>query len=103
MVLDGAMDTTAFLVYVAHFLVPTRRAGQIVVMNNLSAHHDTCVRELIEMAGCERWYVPAYSPDLSPIEEAFATFKTLLRRRRPAPKQHCSMPLLPPYSGEHNH
>lgn len=80
MVLDGAMDTAAFLVYVEHFLVPTLRAGQIVVLDNLSVHQHTRVRELVETAGCELWYLPAYSPDLSPIEEAFAKLKLLLRR-----------------------
>lgn len=80
MVLDGAMDTAAFLVYIEHFLVPTLRSGQIVVLDNLSAHQHTRVRELVEAVGCKLWYLPAYSPDLSPIEEAFAKFKTLLRR-----------------------
>jgi transposase len=79
-VLDGAMDTTAFLVYVEHFLVPTLYAGQSVVLDNLSAHQHTRVRQLVEMAGCELWYLPAYAPDLSPIEEAFAKLKLLLRR-----------------------
>ncbi len=79
MVLEGATDTAAFLVYVDHFLVPTLRSGQIVVLDNLRAHHHTRVRELIEAAGCELWYLPAYSPDLSPIEEAFAKLKQLLR------------------------
>lgn len=80
MVLDGATDTAAFLVYVEHYLVPTLRPGQIVVLDNLSAHHHTRVGELVERAGCAVWYLPAYSPDLSPIEEAFAKLKTLLRR-----------------------
>lgn len=80
MVLEGAMDAAAFLVYMEHFLVPTLRSGQIVVLDNLSAHQHIRVRELIEKAGCALWYLPAYSPDLSPIEEAFAKLKTLLRR-----------------------
>jgi transposase len=80
MVLDGATDTAAFLVYVEHFLVPTLRSGQIVVLDNLRAHHHSRVHELVEATGCTVWYLPAYSPDLSPIEEAFAKLKTLLRR-----------------------
>src|SRR3712207_5236417 len=80
MVLDGATDTAAFLVYVEHFLVPTLRPGQIVVLDHLSAHQHSRVRELVAPAGCAVWYLPASSPDLSPIEEAFAKLKTLLRR-----------------------
>lgn len=79
MVLTGATDTAAFLVYIEHVLVPTLRAGQIVVLDNLRAHHHSGVRELVEAAGCTLWYVPAYSPDLSPIEEAFAKLKQRLR------------------------
>ena len=80
MVLDGATDTLAFEVYVEHFLVPTLRPGQVVVLDKLSAHKGTRVRELVTGAGCELWYLPSYSPDLSPIEEAFSKLKTLLRR-----------------------
>jgi transposase len=79
MVLEGATDTAAFVVYVEHFLVPTLHAGQVVVLENLSAHQHTRVRELVEASGCELWYLPAYSPDLSPIEEACAKLKHLLR------------------------
>lgn len=80
MVLEGATDTVAFAVYVRQLLVPTVCAGQVVVLDNLSAHKNPQVRTLIEACGCEVWYVPAYAPDLSPIEEAFAKLKTLLRR-----------------------
>ena len=80
MVLDGATDTRAFEVYVEHFLVPTLRKGQVVVLENLSAHKGKRVRELIAGAGCELWDLPSYSPDLSPIEEAFSKLKELLRR-----------------------
>ena len=64
MVLDGATDTLAFEVYVEHFLVPTLRPGQVVVLDNLSAHEGTRVRELVTGAGCELWYLPSYSPGL---------------------------------------
>ena len=80
MVLEGATDTVAFEVYVRQFLVPTLRPGQVVVLDNLSAHKNPHVRTLIEACACEVWYLPAYSPDLSPIEEAFAKLKTLVRR-----------------------
>lgn len=80
MLLDGATDTAAFAVYVERFLVPALRPGQVVVLDNLSAHKSTRIQALIEAKGCELWYLPAYSPDLSPIEEAFAKLKQLLRR-----------------------
>lgn len=80
MVLEGATDAAAFEVYVRQFLVPTLRPGQVVVLDNLSAHKNPQVRTLIEACACEVWYLPAYAPDLSPIEEAFAKLKTLLRR-----------------------
>ncbi len=80
MVLDGAIDTAAFEAYVRQFLVPTLRPGQVVVLDNLSAHKSPRVRQWIEAGGCELWYLPSYSPDLSPIEEAFAKLKTLLRQ-----------------------
>lgn len=79
LVLAGAVATLAFDVYVEHFLAPTLCPGQIVVMDNLSAHKSARVRGLIEARGCTLWYLPSYSPDLSPIEEAFAKLKTLLR------------------------
>jgi transposase len=80
MVVDGATDTTAFEVYVEHFLVPTLTHGQVVVLDNLRAHKSARVQTLIAAAGCELWYLPSYSPDLSPIEEAYAKLKMLLRR-----------------------
>ena len=80
MVLDGATDTAAFEVYLRHFLLPTLQPGEVVVLDNLSAHKTPRIRTLIEGAGCELWYVPASSPDVSPIEEAFAKLKLLLRR-----------------------
>src|SRR3712207_8691350 len=60
-------------------LLPSFKEGQIVVMDNLSAHRPKRIRELIEQHGCELLYLPAYSPDLNPIEEAFAKIKNLLR------------------------
>ncbi len=80
LLLDGATDALAFEVYVEQVLAPTLRPGQIVVLDNLSAHKGDRVRALVEARGCQVWFLPPYSPDLSPIEEAFAKLKSLLRR-----------------------
>src|SRR5258707_6023371 len=80
MTLEGALDGDAFVAYLEAFLVPTLVAGQIVVMDNLSVHKDKRVRPLIEGADCQLIYLPAYSPDLSPIEQAFSKIKEYLRR-----------------------
>ncbi len=69
-----------FKAYVERVLAPTLRAGQVVVMDNLSAHKSEEVRELIEGRGCEMLFLPPYSPDLNPIEEAFSKIKGLLRK-----------------------
>jgi len=80
MTLEGALDGDAFVAYLEHFLVPTLVPGQLVVLDNLSVHKDKRVRPLIEGAGCTLIYLPAYSPDLTPIEQAFSKIKTFLRR-----------------------
>lgn len=80
MLLEGATDGDAFEAYVEHVLAPTLRPGQIVVLDNLSAHKRVRVRAVIEGRDCQLWFLPSYSPDLSPIEEAFAKLKHLLRR-----------------------
>jgi transposase len=77
---EGATDALVFETYVQKMLVPSLRAGQIVVMDNLSAHKPKRIRELIEQQGCELLYLPAYSPDYNPIEEAFSKIKNLLRK-----------------------
>jgi transposase len=77
---DGPTDRKVFEAYVERVLLPTLRAGQVVVMDNLSAHKGERIRELIEERGCELLYLPAYSPDLNPIEEAFSKIKGLLRK-----------------------
>jgi transposase len=61
-------------------LVPTLRSGDIVVMDNLSSHKDLAIRRAIRAAGAKLFYLPPYSPDLNPIEQAFAKLKTLLRK-----------------------
>lgn len=79
-VLDGAMDGQAFLTYVEKVLVPTLKPGDIVVMDNLPAHKVEGVRKLIEAVQASLLYLPPYSPDLNPIEMAFAKLKALLRQ-----------------------
>jgi transposase len=80
MAVEGATTARVFETYVERVLAPTLRKGQVVVMDNLSAHKGERVRELIEHRGCELLYLPSYSPDLNPIEEAFSKIKGLLRK-----------------------
>jgi transposase len=80
MTCDGAINGELFIAYVEQVLVPELRPGDVVVMDNLSGHKRAGVRAAKEAAGCRLWYLPAYSPDLNPIEKAFAKLKTLLLR-----------------------
>jgi transposase len=80
--LEGPMDGDAFLAYLDQVLVPTLRPGDIVVMDNVGAHHVDGVRERIEQVGAQLWYLPPYSPDFNPIELWFAKLKALLRTAR---------------------
>ena len=78
---EGATTALVFEAYVERVLAPSLKEGQVVVMDNLGAHRPKRVRELIEARGCELLvYLPAYSPDYNPIEEAFAKIKNLLRK-----------------------
>ena len=79
-VLDGPINRDAFETYVAKVLIPELRPGDIVVMDNLSSHKGPRVRQMIEAAGAELRYLPPYSPDFNPIENAFAKLKALLRK-----------------------
>ncbi len=79
MSVEGATDGAAFVAYVEHFLLPTLKEGQIMVMDNLQAHKSKKVRTLIESAGASVLFLPPYSPDFSPIEEAFSKIKAILR------------------------
>ena len=79
LVVEGGISTAGFETYVEHLLVPTLQPGQIVVMDNLRQHQSSRTRAVIEARGAELWFLPAYSPDLNPIEEAFSKVKTLLR------------------------
>jgi transposase len=80
MVLDGPMNGTAFLAYVQQVLVPELKPGDIVIIDNLSAHKGCQVRDVIEAAGARLLYLPPYSPDFNPIENAFSKLKALLRK-----------------------
>ena len=80
MVLDGPINRLAFQAYVEQVLVPELSPGDIVVMDNLSSHKGLAVRQAIEAAGARLLYLPPYSPDFNPIENAFAKLKALLRK-----------------------
>ncbi len=77
---EGTTTARVFETYIEKVLVPTLHKGRIVVMDNLSAHRPKRIRELLESRGCELLYLPSYSPDYNPIEEAFAKIKDLLRK-----------------------
>jgi transposase len=80
MSVEGAVDGKAFESYIEHLLAPKLKRGQIVVMDNLSVHKSKRVEGLVEDAGCELLFLPAYSPDMNPIEEVFSKVKGILRR-----------------------
>jgi len=80
MCVERATDAAAFELYVEHFLAPTLSEGQVVVMDNLGAHRPKRIRELIEARGAELVFVPSYSPDLNPIEQAFSKIKGVIRK-----------------------
>ena len=80
MVLDGPINRDAFQAYVEQVLVPELQPGDVVVMDNLSSHKGPAVRHAIEAAGAGLRYLPPYSPDFNPIENAFAKLKALLRK-----------------------
>lgn len=77
---EGAATRGVLEVYLERVLAPTLEPGQVVVMDNLSAHKGGRVRELLESRGCELLYLPPYSPDLNPIEQAFSKVKGLMRK-----------------------
>ena len=82
LVIEGAMNAVTFEAWVSQSLVPELPERAVVVMDNLSAHKGRGVREMIEATGAEVLYLPPYSPDLNPIEQAFAKLKHLLRLAR---------------------
>ena len=79
---DGPINGESFRAYVEQILLPTLRAGDIVVMDNLGSHKSKAVREAIKSVGARRLFLPASSPDLNPFEQVFAKLKTLLRKAR---------------------
>jgi transposase len=80
MLLEGATDHHVVEAYVRELLIPTLRPGQVVVLDNLSAHKRAEIEPLLQAVGCEVWFLPPYSPDLAPIELAFAKLKQAVRR-----------------------
>ena len=82
-VFDGPIDTASFQAYVEQVLVPTLRPGDVVVLDNLVVHKHVDVRTAIEAVGAQIRFLPPYSPDFNPIEQAFAKLKALLRAGRP--------------------
>ena len=79
LVVEGSTNTRVFETYLREVLCPTLKEGQVVVMDNLSSHKGSRVRDLIEEEGCELIYLPSYSPDFNPIEQAFSKLKGHLR------------------------
>lgn len=87
MTIEEPADTDIFLAYVEQLLCPVLKLGDVVVMDNLSVHKAPAVRELIQAAGAELLYLPPYSPDLNPIEKAWAKLKQLLREAKARTKE----------------
>ncbi len=82
LVIDGALNGDVFLAYVQQHLAPTLRPGDIVIMDNLSSHKRVGVRAALEAVGATLLYLPPYSPDFNPIEQAFAKFQVAAQKRR---------------------
>jgi transposase len=78
--IEGAMDTETFVWYITEQLAPTLRPGQVVVLDNLSVHKAASIRQAIEARQCRLLFLPSYSPDFTPIEQAFSKIKAVLRR-----------------------
>lgn len=79
-VIEGAMNGETFLAYIEQCLAPTLRSGDIVIMDNVATHKVNGVAEAIEAVGATLLYLPQYSPDFNPIEQAFSKLKALLRK-----------------------
>jgi transposase len=98
MTIEEPTDGDIFLAYVEHVLCPALKAGDVVVMDNLSSHKIVGVRDLIEKQGAEALYLPPYSPDLNPIEKAWAKLKQMLRSTKARTQQaldHAITEMLP--------
>ena len=93
MAIEGATDTEVFRASIRNVLCPTLRAGNIVVMDNLLPHKNALTLALIEQAGASALFLPAYSPDLDPIEKMWSKGKQIPpQRRSPNPARHSSKP-----------
>ena len=92
MTLAGPMNAVAFRAYVEQILAPTLDPGDIVVMGNLPAHKGAAVRAAVQACGASLILLPPYSPDFNPIENAFAKFKSRLRRAPPEPSRPWKQP-----------
>ena len=96
-VFDGPIAGASFLAYSEQVLMPTLAPGDIVIMDNLSCHKSPAGRRAIEAVGAHLWFLPKYSPDLNPIELAFATLKAILRKARCRTRGgSCGTQLAPP-------
>jgi transposase len=84
---EGSTTSLVFEAYVRQVLAPSLRRGQVVVMDNLSAHKGERIKELIEGRGCELVYLPSYSPEYNPIEEAFSKIERLVRKAEARTKE----------------
>jgi transposase len=82
-VFDGPINKESFTEYVRRFLVPILRPGDVVILDNLSSHKSKAVRALIRATGARLLFLPPYSPDLNPIEQAFSKLKAMLRKHAP--------------------
>jgi transposase len=86
-VFDGPINGECFRAYVEQQLVPVLNQGDIVIMDNLGSHKSAELRRMIRAAGARLWYLPPYSPDLNPIEQAFAKIKHWMRLAQSAPSK----------------
>jgi hypothetical protein len=99
LILEGSADTTAVEIYIEQILAPSLQAGQIVILDNLSTHTGEKVRQAIEARGCQLLFLPSYSPDFSPIEEAFSKRDPpFYAWRESAPQRPCKRLLDKPFS-----
>ncbi|MEM7734738.1 MAG: IS630 family transposase [Deinococcota bacterium] len=83
LVMPEGVDQNAFLGYLEHCLLPTLKAGSILILDNWTVHHGDAVKDLVKAAKCELLYLPTYSPDFNPIEHLFAKIKTFIKQLRP--------------------
>ena len=96
--IEGPIDGESFRTYVAKVLLPTLRPGDIVVLDNLGSHRSKAVRQLIRSVGAKLFFLPKYSPDLNPIEQAFAKIKHLVRKAAARTVEPCAPPSAKPSS-----